>query len=106
MTLKWIRIQGRNLRHILIVGTNSRAVQFAKQIEAKSELGYIIAGFVDYKGQRGDCKACEAFKQTDYRVVSDFDALPAFIRPNVVDEVFVALPVKPIVPSPFPPFSI
>ncbi|MEE8541826.1 MAG: sugar transferase, partial [Desulfobacterales bacterium] len=92
--LKWIRLQGRNLRHVLIVGTNSRAVQFAKEVEAKPELGYIISGFVDYKGQHCDLAACEAFKQAGYPVVSDFNGLPAFLRQHVVDEVFVALPVN------------
>ena len=45
--LSWIRIRGRNLRHMLIVGTNQRAIQFAQEIESKPELGYCLIGFVD-----------------------------------------------------------
>src|SRR5262245_35851886 len=45
--LQRIRIRGRNLRHVLIVGTNLRAIEFARKIEAKPELGYRLLGFVD-----------------------------------------------------------
>jgi len=45
--LKLLRINGRNLRHILIVGTNLQAVQFAQKIEKNKELGYRLIGFVD-----------------------------------------------------------
>src|SRR4030043_983041 len=31
--LDWFRLKGRNLRHMLIVGTNSRAIEFAQKIE-------------------------------------------------------------------------
>jgi len=57
-TLNGIRRSGRNLRYLLIVGTNSRAVQFARKIESQPELGYVIAGFVDdqWKGNRGESK--------------------------------------------------
>ena len=92
--LKALRRRGHNLRHILIVGTNRRAIKFASEIEAKPELGYIVAGFVDEPDRRDVCKACAAFKHTNYRVVSDVNGLSAYIRKNVVDEVVVALPVK------------
>ena len=45
--LAWIRTHGRNLRRILIVGTNERAVRFARSIQNKPELGYELMGFVD-----------------------------------------------------------
>jgi len=37
--LERIRLKGRNLRHMLIVGTNSRALDFASMIKARPELG-------------------------------------------------------------------
>jgi len=88
-TLKWIRLWGRNLRYLLIVGTNSRAVQFARKIESRPELGYVISGFVDV-----DWKGCDEFKNTGYKLVADFNGFTEFIRNNVVDEVLIALPVK------------
>ena len=45
--LEWVRLRGRNLRNMLIVGTNPRATEFARKIEARPELGYRIMGFVD-----------------------------------------------------------
>jgi len=42
-----LRARGRNLRDLLIVGSNSRAIEFAKTIRAQPELGYRIIGFAD-----------------------------------------------------------
>ena len=47
--LKQIRKRGRNTIQMLIVGTNLRALMFAKELESQSELGYRILGFVDKK---------------------------------------------------------
>ncbi|MGA7424363.1 MAG: hypothetical protein WBW77_16890, partial [Candidatus Sulfotelmatobacter sp.] len=41
------RLHGRNLRHMLIVGSNARAVQFADKIQSRPELGYRVIGFAD-----------------------------------------------------------
>lgn len=37
--LKKVRLHGRNLRHILVVGTNERARKFVRKIESKPGLG-------------------------------------------------------------------
>jgi exopolysaccharide biosynthesis polyprenyl glycosylphosphotransferase len=87
--LEWSRIRGRNLRYMLIVGTNARAVRFAKKFESKPELGYRLIGFVE-NGWSG----CEEFRESGYKVVSHFDGFTSFIRENVVDEVMICLPVK------------
>jgi hypothetical protein len=42
-----LRIHGRDLRHLLILGTNQRAVEFARRIEANRTRGYHLLGFVD-----------------------------------------------------------
>jgi len=84
-----IRIRGRNLRHMLIVGTNQRAIQFAQKIESKPELGYCLVGFVDDGWSRN-----RGFQESGYKVVSDLDGLSSFMRENVVDEVMLCLPVK------------
>jgi len=88
-TLNGIRRSGRNLRYLLIVGTNSRAVHFAGKIESQPELGYVIAGFVDdqWKGN-GD------LGKHGWKLVSDFKGFTDFIRTHVVDEVLVSLPLK------------
>jgi len=56
-------------------------------IEARSELGYRIIGFVDQEWT--------GLKNLDghgYSVLSDFDHLSSFLRTIVVDEIVIALP--------------
>jgi exopolysaccharide biosynthesis polyprenyl glycosylphosphotransferase len=87
--LRRARIHGRNLRHLLIIGTNPRAVEFARAIEGRPELGYELVGFADEEwignmefGENGKC------------IVSDLDHFSAFLRERVIDEVAIALPMK------------
>jgi exopolysaccharide biosynthesis polyprenyl glycosylphosphotransferase len=89
VTLAQIRLHGRNLRDMLIVGTNPRGVQFARKIAENPTLGYRIVGFVD-----NDWEGSAAFEGTGFRRVADFAALPAFLRKNVVDEVVIAVPMR------------
>jgi exopolysaccharide biosynthesis polyprenyl glycosylphosphotransferase len=87
--LEQIRIRGRNLRYMLIVGTNQRAINFARKIESKKELGYRIIGFVDDKWS-----GIDEFKKNGYELVANFKNFPAFLRDNVVDEAVISLPVS------------
>lgn len=87
--LKRIRICDRNLRNMLIAGTNPRAIQFAQKIIAKKELGYRIIGFVDNNWQ-----GITEFKKTGYSLVTNFNGLPSFLRKNIIDEVMIVLPMK------------
>jgi exopolysaccharide biosynthesis polyprenyl glycosylphosphotransferase len=87
--LQQVRVRGRNLRALLIVGTNPRAVGFARKIESEPNIGYRIIGFVDEQWA-----GMEDFLATGYQLVSDFESLPDFLRGNVVDEVVMALPVR------------
>ena len=82
-----LRRHGRNLRYVLVLGTNLRAIDFARRIEAKPEVGYRILGFVD-----DDWHGMSEFKQTGFPLVSAYEDLPEFLRRNVVDEVAIYLP--------------
>ena len=83
------RVHGRNLRHLLIIGTNARAVEFARAIEGRPELGYHLVGFADEKwiGNRG-------FEKNGKSIVSDLEHFSDFLRERVIDEVAIALPMK------------
>jgi exopolysaccharide biosynthesis polyprenyl glycosylphosphotransferase len=85
--LERIRLRGRNLRNMLIVGTNARALEFASRIEASPELGYRILGFVDQ-----EWTGLKNLNSRGYYIVSDFDHLCRFVRETVVDEIVIALP--------------
>ena len=84
-----LRRRGRNLREMVVVGTNPRALRFVRKIEAQPELGYRIAGFVD-----GPWWGLGIFEQSGYPVVSDLAGFPRFLREQIVDEVVIALPMK------------
>ena len=84
-----VRRRGHNLRYILILGTNHRALQFANSIEARPELGYRILGFVDEAWS-----GIETFHMSGRPLVATLESLPEFLRRNVVDEVANYLPLR------------
>jgi exopolysaccharide biosynthesis polyprenyl glycosylphosphotransferase len=84
-----IRKRGRNLRHVLVLGTNARAVEFGRRINAMPDRGYHLLGFVD-----NDWPRIEEFKATGFRLACDYDGLAEFLRHNVVDEVAIYLPLR------------
>jgi exopolysaccharide biosynthesis polyprenyl glycosylphosphotransferase len=88
-SLGGLRRAGHNLRHMLILGTNSRALEFAASIEASPELGYRIVGFVDE-----DWSNIGQFVRTGRSLACNFESLPEFVRHNVVDEVVNYLPLR------------
>jgi exopolysaccharide biosynthesis polyprenyl glycosylphosphotransferase len=87
--LAQVRIHGRNLRNMVIVGTNPRGLQFANKMKKNPALGYRILGFVDHDRAETIDLASSGFQR-----VADFASLPAFLRKNVVDEVVIALPMR------------
>jgi exopolysaccharide biosynthesis polyprenyl glycosylphosphotransferase len=89
VTLAFIRKHGRNLRQVVIVGTGSRAVEFARWLVARPELGYRITGFADHHWDGMD-----AFQRSGYALACDLGGLAQFLRTNVVDEVVLALPFR------------
>lgn len=83
------RLRGRNLRHILIVGSNERALHFANKVQSSPELGYRIIGFADRQWS-----GLEQLRQSGHSLACALDDLPGFFRKNVVDEVMIALPIR------------
>lgn len=86
--LKMVRLQGRNLRHVLIIGKNIRSVEYAKKISNNLHFGYLIRGFVDIH-QHTDKRYNDS---NSY--VCDFDGFRDYVRKNIVDEIFLFLPIK------------
>jgi exopolysaccharide biosynthesis polyprenyl glycosylphosphotransferase len=87
IALAQIRIRGRNLRYVLILGTNGRAIEFARQVSLATELGYRVLGFVD-----DDWAGLARFSASGFELVSDYAGLSEYLRHNVVDEVVNCLP--------------
>jgi exopolysaccharide biosynthesis polyprenyl glycosylphosphotransferase len=86
--LEILRKHDRNLRYILILGTNRRAMAFARRLHAKPELGYRVLGFVDQGWHHAD--GLEA----GYPLCCTFSGLSEYLRRNVVDEVASFLPLR------------
>jgi exopolysaccharide biosynthesis polyprenyl glycosylphosphotransferase len=86
--LKMIRSRGRNLRYMLIAGTNIRAVQFAREIEKEAGFGYHVVGFVDNEW------ICKEHRMRDNHQLIKFDDFADFLRKHVVDEVVIFLPMN------------
>lgn len=83
-----VRLQGRNLRKVLIVGTNARARKFAAALQAKRRHGYNVIGFADR-----DWTGLREFQAGGEKLVATLDSVDQFLRENVVDEVVMALPM-------------
>jgi exopolysaccharide biosynthesis polyprenyl glycosylphosphotransferase len=86
--LGYIRSRGRNLRYMLIVGTNQRAVEFARKVLEDPDRGYRILGFVD-----DEWPGLAEFRGSGFELVSNFDGLAEFLRVNVVDEIAIYLSI-------------
>jgi exopolysaccharide biosynthesis polyprenyl glycosylphosphotransferase len=89
VVLAFVRKRGRNLRDIVIVGTNCRALEFAQRLASHPQFGYRITGFVDE-----DWHGIDGFRRTGFALASDFSGFPQFLRNAVVDEVVMALPFR------------
>lgn len=76
-------------QYILVIGTNPRAIEFARRISAEPERGYRILGFADDPWDR-----MEEFHISGFPLVCDIAGLPEFLRRNVVDEVAMYLPLR------------
>ena len=87
--LSRVRAHGRNLRHLVVVGTNSRAIEVGRLARTRPEMGYRLKGFVD-----DEWPGLEAFRQAGLELVSDLDSFHEFLRQNVIDEVILCLPMR------------
>ena len=81
------RAHSGGLRQLLIVGTNPRAVAFARKISANPEFNYRLLGFVD-----DEWPGIEEFHESGFHIVSDSAGLAQYLRKQLVDEVVIYLP--------------
>ncbi len=87
--LGWVRSHGRNLRHLVIAGTNNRALEFAHKVKERHELGYRFEGFIDVPWA-----GISEVENAGYKVVCDFNGLRNYLREHVVDEIVIGLPLR------------
>ncbi|MBN2373252.1 sugar transferase [bacterium] len=78
-----IRNMGMNLRHVVVIGMNERAMEFAREITQSRVLGYKLTGFVDNK-------LPDTCDQKD--MLACLDNFSDVLNRYVVDEVIIGLP--------------
>jgi exopolysaccharide biosynthesis polyprenyl glycosylphosphotransferase len=88
-TLGEIRRRGRNLHHVLILGSNARAIDFGRMIESTPERGCRLLGFVD-----NEWPGMQEFNESGLQLACTITGLAEFLRRNVVDEIAIFLPLR------------
>lgn len=84
-----LRRHGRNLRYVVVLGTNSRALDFARKVQERPDLGYKLQGFVD-----GEWSGSADFVASKERLCCNIAGFAEYLRRNVVDEVAIYLPIQ------------
>jgi exopolysaccharide biosynthesis polyprenyl glycosylphosphotransferase len=87
--LRRIRLRGRDLRNMLLVGSNRRTLEFARRIQSQPELGYRLIGFADQ-----EWAGTEEMQDRGLSRLCDLDDLRTFLRRSVVDEVVITVPLR------------
>ena len=87
LVLRFMRVNNRNLKHMLIIGDNDLALNFAHKINSKTYLGYNIAGFLGRKEHLG-----KTFEGTKF--IGTFKDLPEVLKTHKFDRVVIAIPLK------------
>jgi exopolysaccharide biosynthesis polyprenyl glycosylphosphotransferase len=88
LNLRRLRLRGHNIKTLLIVGGGPRARWFANEVRERIDLGYRIIGYVD------DETNFNGHGLNGVPRLGDVNDLPSIIANDVIDEVFVALPIK------------
>ena len=90
LLIRWllgeVRTRGRNMRFVLVVGTNGPARRFADLIEAHATLGLRVIGHLETDGADGETP--------DRPILGRLDDIEGVLHSNVVDEVAICLPVS------------
>jgi exopolysaccharide biosynthesis polyprenyl glycosylphosphotransferase len=88
LNLRRLRLHGHNIKKLLIVGGGPRARWFANEVRQRNNLGYRIVGYVD------DETNFNGHGVKDVPRLGEVADLHRIIANDVIDEVFVALPIK------------
>ena len=84
--LRNIRINNRNLKHILIVGDNDLAFSFARKIRENPYLGFVVSGFLGRANHIG-------MEIEGSRIIGSFKDIDYILSNNRYDRVVLAIPL-------------
>lgn len=84
LLLKRIYTSRANIRRVLIVGSNSRAMAFSRLIKKNSQLGFVCMGYVDVQPK----------KDADIVYLGTVDTVEDVLRVRAIDMVAIFLPIR------------
>jgi len=85
--LEYIRKQGKNLKRVLIIGTDPKVQLVLKRIEQHPETGFVITGFLSEHPE-------EIYRKVyGYNVIGGYSDLSRVLHEEIIDEVICALPL-------------
>ncbi len=84
--LRALRRRGRNLRHVIVVGTGPSAIDFATRLEDRWDLGFVVTALI------GDEAPSAAGSRWPFH--GPIERLPAILGDQIVDEVAICLPAS------------
>ncbi len=85
--LYYIRKQGRNIKHVLLIGTEPQVQVLVKRIHEEPETGFVIAGFLsEYEDEVGK-------NMYGYEVLGKWDELSRVLHEEIIDEVIFCTPI-------------
>ena len=85
--LKELRLNNKNLKHILIVGDNDLAFTFARKIRENPYLGFVVSGFIGRKDHVG-------YEVEGSKIIGGFKDIDDILDKNNYDRVVLAIPLK------------
>ena len=85
--LKNLRVNNKNLKHILIVGDNDLAFTFANRIRKNPYLGFVVSGFLGRSEHVG-------MEIEGSRIIGTFSQMDYILEHNRYDRVVLAIPLK------------
>lgn len=86
--LRHMRKQGKNLRHIVLVGNEDRCLEIAKRLEEAPWLGLAVLG---YFGTDKDGKTLQTIEQ-----IGQITDLPNYLQTHSIDQVWIAMSLRDI----------
>jgi len=95
--LALLRRSGRNLRFILLIGGGPRARRLLDSLAVAADLGYRVAGYLDVSDDgkyANDGNDRNGTPLPGLPYLGAISGLPAVLKERVIDEVFIALPIK------------
>lgn len=85
---RYVREQGYNLKHLLVIGAGVQGIDFANKVSIHRDYGYNIIGFLDDDQDKQNALCMGK------QVLGGCDKLPELLEDTRFDEVVIALPLS------------